>query len=217
MFASLGTIPDPVNVPVFRKIAEACAGVDAQLVLALGSWLEEHESLRSQLGTLPGNPLVVDFAPQLALLDKAALLITHAGVNTVLEAITRGVPMVALPRSVDQPGMAARIEHAGIGFRVSFNRCTPGEVRSAIERVLGDDRFRCRVKGLQQAMIAAGGAPVRGGSPSRPSPRAGRCNGIDCAGTGDEIVNCPENSNIDPCLDAGKPPSAGGLPSGLGG
>ena len=99
IFASLGTIPDPANVPVFRKIAEACIGVQGQLVLALGSWSEEHDSLREKLGTLPGNHLVVDFAPQLALLDKAALLITHAGVNTVLEAITRGVPTVAMPRA----------------------------------------------------------------------------------------------------------------------
>ena len=51
MFASLGTIPDPANVPVFRKIAQACVGLNAQLVLALGSWLEEHDSLREKLGT----------------------------------------------------------------------------------------------------------------------------------------------------------------------
>ena len=57
--------------------------------------------------------MVVDFAPQLELLDKAAMLITHAGVNTVLEALCRGVPMVALPRNADQPGNAARIEYAG--------------------------------------------------------------------------------------------------------
>jgi MGT family glycosyltransferase len=158
VFASLGTIPEPVNVPVFRKIAEACAGVNAQLVLALGRWTEKHDSLREKLGTLPGNHLVVDFAPQLALLDKAALLITHAGVNTVLEAITRGVPMVALPRNADQPGMGSRIEHAGIGLRAPFHRCTPEGLRRLIVRMLTDDRFRQRAKGLQQAMIAAGGA-----------------------------------------------------------
>jgi zeaxanthin glucosyltransferase len=114
--------------------------------------------VREKLGTLPGNHLVVDFAPQLALLDKAALLISHAGVNTVLEAITRGVPMVALPRSADQPGMGSRIEYTGIGLQASFSRCTPEELRRLITRVLTDDRFRQRAKELQQAMIAAGGA-----------------------------------------------------------
>ena len=158
VFASLGTDPYPCNLPVFRKILSACAGLDVQLVLALGRWHDEQESVREKLGPVPDNAIVVEFAPQLALLDKAALLISHAGVNTVLEAITRGVPMVALPRSADQPGMGARIEYTGIGLRASFDRSTPEELRNAIKRVLGEERFRQRAAELQQAMIAAGGA-----------------------------------------------------------
>lgn len=158
IFASLGTVPDPTNLPVFRKIAEACAGLNAQLVMTLGRWTDQHASVRERLGPLPGDPILVDFAPQLALLDKAALLITHAGVNTVLEALERSVPMVALPRSVDQLGMGSRIEHAGVGLCTSFHRCRPEVLRGLIERVLTDDAFRQRGRRLQQAMIAAGGA-----------------------------------------------------------
>ena len=66
--------------------------------------------------------------------------------------------MVALPRSADQPGMGARIEYTGIGLRASFDRSTPEELRNAIKRVLGEERFRQRAAELQQAMIAAGGA-----------------------------------------------------------
>jgi MGT family glycosyltransferase len=161
IFASLGTVAFPANVanlPVYRKIAAACVGLDAQLVLALGRWDEAGEGMRKKLGELPGNHLLVDFAPQLALLDKASLLITHAGVNTVLEAISRGVPMVALPRSADHPGMASRIEHSGVGLRASFRRCTADELRRLIQRVLSEDVFRQRVRELQKVMIAAGGA-----------------------------------------------------------
>jgi len=158
MFASLGTVPDPTNVPVYRRIAAACTGLGAQLVLALGGWNEAGDRVRKKLGELPGNHLVVGFAPQLALLDKAALLITHAGVNTVLEAITRGVPMVALPRSTDQGGMGSRIEHSGVGLRTSFRRGTPEELRRLIRRVLSEDGFRQRARELQKEMIAAGGA-----------------------------------------------------------
>jgi MGT family glycosyltransferase len=158
IFASLGSIPNPINVPVFRRIAAAGVGVKAQLVLALGGSSERHVAIRAQLGTLPDEHVVVDFAPQLALLDKAALLVTHAGVNTVLEAITRGVPIVALPQTADNPGMASRIEYTGIGLRASFKHSTAEELRGLINRVLADDRFRQRAKVLQQAMIAAGGA-----------------------------------------------------------
>ena len=158
IFASLGTVPDPTNLPVFRKIAEACAGLDAQLVMTLGRWTDGQASLRERLGPLPGDPILVDFAPQLALLEKAALLVTHAGVNTVLESLELGVPMVALPRSVDQLGMGARIEQSGVGLRMSFQRGRPDELRTLIERVLGEDGFRQRVRRMQKSMIAAGGA-----------------------------------------------------------
>lgn len=156
IYASLGTIADPMNRPVYPKIAAACAGLNAQLVLARGKW-DGEDAGRENSHDLPGDPLVVDFAPQLALLDRAAVLITHAGLNTTLEAISRGVPMVALPRSADQPGNAARIEYAGAGLRGSFHRGTPEQWRRLVERVLTEDRFRCRARELQQAMLAAGG------------------------------------------------------------
>jgi MGT family glycosyltransferase len=158
IFASLGTIPDPANPPMFRKILAACAGLDAQLVLALGHWQGDKRSVRDQLGSIPEDAIVVNFAPQMELLDRASLLITHAGSNTVVEALTRGVPMVALPRSADQLGMGSRVAHGGSGMRLSFHRCTPVELRRAIERVLTEKIFRDRAEWLQKAMRVAGGA-----------------------------------------------------------
>jgi MGT family glycosyltransferase len=158
IFASLGTDPYPSNLPVFRRILAACAGLDAQLVLALGRWHAEQDSIREKLGPIPRNGLVVDFAPQLALLDRASLLITHAGVNTVLEALSRGVPMVALPRSVDQPGMGSRIAQAGVGLVGSFRHGSAHELRGLVERGLTDDRIRRRAGEMQRALLAAGGA-----------------------------------------------------------
>ena len=59
IFASLGTVPDPANLPVFRKILAACAGLDVQLVLALGEWNDEADSVREKLGPIPDNAIVV--------------------------------------------------------------------------------------------------------------------------------------------------------------
>lgn len=160
ILATLGTIPDPTNPPVFRKILAACEGLDAQLVLALGRWQKEGSNVRDELGSIPSNALVVDFAPQMALLDRAALLITHGGSNTVLEALCRGVPMVVLPRSADQLGMGARVAYSGAGLRTSFKNSTPEEVRALVHQVLTEDRFRQRARQLQRAMLAAGGAQL---------------------------------------------------------
>jgi MGT family glycosyltransferase len=157
IFASLGTISDPSNPPVFRKILTACAGLNAQLVLALGKWRDEQHSVRECLGPVPDNAMVVDFAPQMELLDRAALLITHAGSNTVLESLSRGVPMVALPRNADQTGVGSRVAYSGAGLCASFKHCTPEELRSLVQRVLAEDSFRRRARELQQAILAAGG------------------------------------------------------------
>lgn len=85
------------------------------------------------------------------------MLITHAGVNTVLESLCRGVPMVALPRSADQPAMAAQIAHAGVGLLGSFQRVTPWQLRALVERVLTEETFRQRAQDMQKALAAAGG------------------------------------------------------------
>jgi hypothetical protein len=81
-----------------------------QLVIALGGGCAPDD-----LPFLPGDPLMLGFAPQLELLRRASLTITHAGMNTVLESLAEGVPMVAIPIANDQPGMGARLAWSGSG------------------------------------------------------------------------------------------------------
>src|SRR5262249_50553257 len=108
-YASMGTLQNGV-LPTFRMIAEACAGTGLQLVISLGGG--QHPAL---LGDLPGDPIVVGYAPQLELIRRAALTISHGGLNTALESLVRGIPQVVLPVAYDQPGVGARIEWFGVG------------------------------------------------------------------------------------------------------
>jgi zeaxanthin glucosyltransferase len=95
IYASMGTLQNR-QIGMFETIAQACARLDAQLVIALGGG-----SNPESLPKLPGSPLVVGYAPQLELLQKATLTITHAGMNTALESLSNGVPMVAIPIAND--------------------------------------------------------------------------------------------------------------------
>jgi MGT family glycosyltransferase len=156
IYVSMGTVRPSSDVGVLEKIASACADLDAQLVISAGKWADESETWDTP-DNLPGGPLVMDFVPQMELLEKAQLLITHGGQNTVLEAIAQGVPMIVLPRGADQPAMAGRIKHTGAGLCASFQHFTPAELRGLVERVLTEDSFRERAKELQQGMIATGG------------------------------------------------------------
>jgi len=55
-----------------------------------------------QVGPLPGNVLAYSWIPQFELLRHADALLTHGGMNSVLEALTWGVPMVLRPRIREQ-------------------------------------------------------------------------------------------------------------------
>lgn len=149
VYASLGTLQNRL-VETFTTIAEAVAPLDAQLVISLGSADQNAAALAARC---PGDPVVVSVAPQLQVLDRATLAITHAGLNTALEALARGVPMVAIPITNDQPGVARRLEWLGLAEVVLPRQLTAARLQHAVERVLGDPGYRSRA-GARAAEIA---------------------------------------------------------------
>lgn len=151
VYASLGTAWKS-GESTFRVIAEACSGLDVQLVISLGG-RQEPESLQD----LPGRPLIVKDAPQLELLRRAALVITHAGLNTALETLLQGKPMIAIPAVFDQPAVAARLVQAGVAIALPTERLSPGLVRSAVAKILGDPRYRAAAVKMQSNIRAVDG------------------------------------------------------------
>lgn len=151
IYASMGTLQNRVQ-EVFREIAAACEGLDAQLVISLGGG-----STPEQLGAMPGNPLVVSVAPQLELLKRATLTITHGGLNTVLESLSCGVPMVAVPVGNDQPGVAARVKWLGAGELLALKQLRASRLRPLITRVLEEPGYRQRAQQIQAEIQRANG------------------------------------------------------------
>ncbi len=139
IYASMGTLQNRQG-PIFETIASACAGLDAQLVLSLGSRDQRFEL------NLVDAPIVVPFAPQLELLRRAALTITHAGLNTALESLAQGVPMVAIPITNDQPGVASRLEWLGVARVVPPSRLTVRRLRVGVRSVLTERHYRARAQ-----------------------------------------------------------------------
>lgn len=151
IYASMGTLQNRL-LDVFQKIALACEGLDAQLVISLGGGTTPES-----LPQLPGSPIIVSYAPQLELLQKATLTITHAGMNTTLESLSNGVPMVAIPVANDQPGVAARIAWTGVGEVVPLKQVSVPKLRIAIQKVLTEPSYKARAIALQQAIQRSGG------------------------------------------------------------
>ena len=150
IYASMGTILN--HSEVFQTLASSCEGLDAQLVISLGGGATPEP-----LPPLPGNPIVAGYAPQLELLQKATLTITHAGMNTTLESLSNGVPMVAIPVMNDGPGVAARIAYTGVGEVVPLKELSVSKVRSAIVKVLTQESYKQRAIEMQEAIGRSGG------------------------------------------------------------
>jgi zeaxanthin glucosyltransferase len=151
IYASLGTLQNR-NWHIFESIAAACVGLDAQLVVALGNPQQDINQVK-----LAGNPIVVAYAPQKQIIDRATLVITHAGLNTTLEALSAGVPMVAIPITNDQPGVAARMVGVGAGLLIPVKKVTADRLKSAITRVLNNPSYKKNALKMQADIQAAGG------------------------------------------------------------
>jgi zeaxanthin glucosyltransferase len=152
VFASLGTLVNGLEY-VYRIILDAVRAVPGiQVVLAVG-----HNIDLDDLGPIPSNVLVVTSAPQIELLKRAALCITHAGLNTTLEALAQGVPMVAIPIGYDQPGAAARIAYHGVGEFVELRDLTVGRLAGLIQRVRTNRSYHEKARYLQKVIAQTRG------------------------------------------------------------
>jgi MGT family glycosyltransferase len=123
-----------VRGDVLARVAAALRTLPVRVALAIGS------ADRAALGDLPAHWLVREFLPQVALLDHAALSVTHGGNNSVTESLTFGVPMLVLPFSTDQFAGAAAIENAGVGTVLAPNTATADDLRSAIVDLLAGEK-----------------------------------------------------------------------------
>lgn len=150
-FCSFGTLQGG-RAGLLRRVAAACADLGLCLVLAHGGRLSAEAARR-----LPGDTLVYDFVPQRAVLAKAAVAISHCGFNSVLDALSFGVPIVALPLAFEQPATAARLVRAGVGEMVPPLRRTRRGLRRALERVLETPAYGAAAGEVAARMQTAGG------------------------------------------------------------
>jgi zeaxanthin glucosyltransferase len=158
IYASLGTLQTG-SQRAYETIARAAAAPGRRVILSVGS-AAQAENLKP----LPNNVIAVPFAPQLELLKRASLCISHAGPNTVLEALSFGVPLVAIPVTNDQPGMAARIAYTGSGRFLPFESLNELDLRRMIDEVLEAPQYRQTAKRLEYAINQSGGVRRAGES-----------------------------------------------------
>jgi UDP:flavonoid glycosyltransferase YjiC (YdhE family) len=116
---------------------------DWQLVLGTGANLSVTD-----FHSIPSNALLVNFVPQLEMLKRASIMITHGGFNSIKECIFFGVPMIVFPIIRDHPAITARVVYHGLGLRGNLQNASVEQIHQLIKRIDQDPSFKTRVEAM---------------------------------------------------------------------
>ncbi|NKI20684.1 glycosyltransferase family 1 protein [Paenibacillus dendritiformis] len=151
IYCSLGTLSHRYNRSghFFNIVIETfTARPEWNAIINIGSTKEIDINSPS-----PSNILITDYAPQLEILKKADLVLTHGGYGTIKECIAFAVPMIVFPCIYDQPGNAARVEHKGIGVRRDIGKITRSDLEGLIESMLTDMTYKKNIASLKDRIL----------------------------------------------------------------
>lgn len=156
VYIALGTIAHG-NTKFYQTCFEAFGNQPGQYILSAGK-----DTDIAALGNIPDNFLVYNFVPQLEVLQHVDIFVTHAGTNSVHEAMIYSVPLIAIPQQVEQSITASQIvdEKVGVGIQLKppYGQTDPKTLRNALNEVLSDASYKQNAGKMGQALIAAGGA-----------------------------------------------------------
>lgn len=159
VLVSLGTLHAGSDA-FFRTCFEVLAGLPARVLLAVGSHTDP-----ARLGPPPANTLVRVSIPQVEVLSRTAVFVTHGGMNSALEGLTSRVPLVVIPQQFEQLVIGQAVAERGAGVVLRHNLSNrpvpPAELRAAVERALTDPRYRTSAKAVADT-VSEGGGPHAG-------------------------------------------------------
>jgi MGT family glycosyltransferase len=153
LFISLGTTPLNRRPDFFRMCLDAFGGSDWDVAMAVG----DRTNL-ADLGATAPNVQVRAFFPQLQVLRHTAVFITHAGMNSTMEALYFAVPLVAVPLQPEQVATARRLEELGLGRHLAAEDVGPEALRAAAAALHTDVQVRRNVAAMSEIVRSAGGA-----------------------------------------------------------
>jgi UDP:flavonoid glycosyltransferase YjiC (YdhE family) len=144
VYVSFGSVAAtfPPAAAAYGKALEAVSDLPVRVLLTTGG-------NEPDLGAVPANVQVERWVREPDVLAQASVVVGHGGAGTTLGAISAGRPLVVVPLFGDQPQNAVRVAVAGAGVVAPL-----AGIRAAIERVLGDDRYRVAASRIAEDMRA---------------------------------------------------------------
>jgi MGT family glycosyltransferase len=151
IYVSIGTTFNLENGDLFELLIETCKHYSDRhaIIISTGS---EDLYIKYSYKFINSSMLLLPHVPQIEVLKKAHLFLTHAGMNSISEALHYGVPIVCIPLHGDQPLIAWRIaDELQMGLRLLSNKQLNIEkLTGALDKVLENPKYRLRAKELSE-------------------------------------------------------------------
>lgn len=155
IYISLGTVHTTQH-EFFKTCFAAFADFPAQFILSAGG-----QANLAALGPVPDNFIVRATVPQLEVLQRTDIFITHGGINSVQEGLYYGVPLILIPQQFEQLLNARSVVAHGAGLiitaRLQGKPLTATQLRQTLADTMANAHYREAAKKLQHAMRATGG------------------------------------------------------------
>ena len=134
IFMSFGTVVGELPIRTLKAFFAAFEQIDHRVIF----------KYKHQVDDVPANVHIIDWVSQNDLLGhpNMKLFITHCGMNSYIEAVYQGVPLLAMPFALDQHGLAALVKSQGIGDVIHVDAFTSEELTNSINLLIGDARYK---------------------------------------------------------------------------
>ena len=141
VYVSLGTVYT-TNSEFLKNCIDALRNLkDTVVVMSLGPKIDIE-----QLGDIPSNFVVRKFIPQLDVLKKTDVFISHAGNNSLNESLSFGVPLVLCPQQGEQRTAAYESEKIGVAINTKSSCPDTGTIEIAVSKLLADRSYKKRAE-----------------------------------------------------------------------
>lgn len=151
IYISLGTI-NTQFVDFYKKCMKALETSERKVVMSIGKKTD-----LTVFDSIPENFIIRPFVPQLEVLNRTDVFISHGGLNSVTESLYYGVPVIALPMVNDQHLVTRQLTASGAGFGLKMEEITAQDIKDSVEKILSDKRYTQAASRIGASFRAAGG------------------------------------------------------------
>jgi len=134
IYISMGTVNNDMK-PLYKRCLSALADTDYQVIMSVGNLVAVEE-----FGALPKNISIFPHVDQIAVLQQTDVFVSHCGMNSVTESLYFGVPIVMLPQTAEQNGVAERVYQLGAGIKL--NKTDETSIINAIDKIFADSSYK---------------------------------------------------------------------------